>query len=117
LRTPDRQAAASCCGETVEVCCRFLATAARAQDFRQTSLIDFRNLAVKRSILMRNGGSKECAYSSQLLHSLQPFRSQDASKVRKALRDQLELQGRRDPKAIKAWWDQLGRRDRPVPRV
>jgi hypothetical protein len=87
------------------------------EDFRQTSLIDFRNPAVKRSPLIRNRGSKECAYSSRLLHSSPPSRSQDASKVRKALRDQLELQGRRDPKAIKAWWDQLGRRDRPVPRV
>jgi hypothetical protein len=117
LRTLDRQAAGSCCGETVEVGRLFLATATRPKDFRQTSLIDFRNPAVKRSLLIRNGGSKECAYSSQLLHSLPPSRSQDASKVRKALRDQLELQGRRDPKAIRARWDQLGRRDRPVPRV
>jgi hypothetical protein len=44
---------------------------ARPKDFRQTLLIDFRNPAVKRSLLIR----------------------------------------------IRARWDQLGRRDRPVPRV
>jgi hypothetical protein len=61
--------------------------------------------------------SKECAYSSQLLHSWQPYRSLDALKVRRALRDQLELQDLRDHKAIGARWDPLGRRARLVPRV